>query len=64
LSVAIIVSLIGATTTDKGLAVTCVLDESVYEKGIKVPDDEFASIHICHADFHGEWNYTIKPNRS
>ena len=60
-SAAVIVALIGATTTAKGLAVTCVLDEATYEKGLKVTDDEFAAINIVLADFHGEWNYTIIP---
>jgi hypothetical protein len=61
-STAVIVSLIGATKTEKGLAVSCVLDESTYETGRKVTDNEFSSIYITQADFHGEWNYTITPN--
>ena len=63
-SVAIIVSLIGATKTEKGLSVTCVLDEATYEKGCKVTDvtdAEFSSISINPSKFHGEWNYTITP---
>jgi hypothetical protein len=59
LSVAVIISLISATKTEKGLSVTCVLDESVYQKGIEVSDAEFDSLRIIHNDFHGEWNYTI-----
>ncbi len=35
-----------------------------YPKGIKVSDDEFASIRLIRDDFHGEWNYTIEPNTS
>lgn len=61
-STAVIVSLAGATKTEKGLAVTCVLDEATYEKGRKVTDDEFSSISITRSDFHGEWNYIITPN--
>jgi len=61
ISAAVIVALIGATTTEKGLAVTCVLDEAIYEKGLKVTDAEFDAIKIKPADFHGEWNYTIIP---
>ena len=61
ISSAVIVSLIGSTKTEKGLSVTCVLDETAYEKGLKVPDDEFDSISISPADFHGEWNYVINP---
>jgi len=62
ISRALVVSLIGATTTSTGLVVTCVLDESVYQKGIKVSDEEFATINISAAEFHGEWNYTISEN--
>ena len=60
-STAVIVSLIGATTTQKGLAVSCILDEAIYEKGLKVTDDEFSEINMVPADFHGEWNYSINP---
>ena len=56
---ALVVSLIGATTTTSGLAVMCVLDESEYQSGIKVSDELFNSINISTADFHGEWNYSI-----
>lgn len=56
-----IVSLIAATTTEKGLEVRCELDESTYEKGRKVSDAEMETINILPHDFHGEWNYTICP---
>jgi len=38
--------LIGATKTEKGLSIRCVLDELSYEKGIEVTDEEFDSINI------------------
>jgi len=63
ISAAIIVSLIGATKTEKGLSIRCVLDEQTYEKGIHVTDKEFHSIHIKTDEFHGEWNYTICHNK-
>ena len=56
-----IVSLIGATTTSKGLRVKSVLDESEYAQGIKVEDEELEKLNIIAHVFHGEWNYTIKP---
>jgi hypothetical protein len=59
---ALILSLIGATKTEKGLAIQSVIDESVYEKGIKVSDRDFDSINIKKDLFHGEWNYTICRN--
>ena len=62
ISVSVIVNLIGATKTEKGLSIRCVLDESTYEKGIEVTDEEFNSINIKKNDFHGEWNYTICRN--
>ena len=57
----VIVDLISATTTDTGLKVRCELDEKSYPKGIVVSDQEMAKIKILRADFHGEWNYTIRP---
>jgi hypothetical protein len=59
---ALVVSLIGVTTTSTGLRVTCVLDETEYETGIKIRDEEFGTINIANTDFHGEWNYTIFTN--
>ena len=58
----VIVDLISATTTDTGLTVRCELDTGRYPKGIAVTDQEMAEIDLHRADFHGEWNYTIKPN--
>ena len=59
----VIVQLIANTTTKTGLAVACRLDESSYEKGIKVSNAEMASLTIQPANFHGEWNYTFIPRR-
>lgn len=55
----VIVQLIGATATRKGLKVQAALDDRAYPKGIKVTDEEMASIPIRRHDFRGEWNYTI-----
>jgi len=60
-SAAVILKLIGATRTSKGLTVSCVLDAHRYEKGRKVSDADYDSIHILPAAFHGEWNYKIRP---
>jgi len=56
-----IVSLIGATKTTTGLTVSCRLDPRTYEKGRKVSDAQMKTINLHPHDFHGEWNYTIKP---
>ena len=58
-----IVELIGATTTKTGLKIECALDTRTYEKGIKISDDEMATLNIAGDGFHPEWNYTIKPRR-
>jgi transposase len=59
-----IVSLIGSTTTSTGLRVRAQLDTRAYPIGIKVSADELAQVHVAPDDFHGEWNYTINPQRS
>jgi hypothetical protein len=55
------VRLIAATTTAKGLTVTCRLDRRKYPKGRKVTDEELAAVNMTRLRFHGEWNYTIRP---
>jgi hypothetical protein len=59
-----VVELIASTTTKTGLIVRCELDSRSYPKGIKVSDDEMASININGDTFHPEWNYTISPRGS
>jgi len=56
-----IVSLIAATKTVTGLRVRCELDPCRYPKGLRVTDEEFATVNLHRDDFHGEWNYTISP---
>lgn len=57
----VIVELISATKTDKGLTVTCVLDKRNYETGKKVSEKDFNNINIRNNEFHGDWNYKILP---
>jgi transposase len=57
-----VVSLIGATTSSSGLKVYAELDESTYERGVKVSDSELAAVSLAPDEFHGEWNYVIKPH--
>ena len=33
------------------------------QAGGKVSDEELAAVNIVPCDFHGEWNYTIRPSR-
>jgi transposase len=61
---AIVVNLIGSTTTESGLTVHAELDASKYEKGRKITDKEFAKVNLTPSRFHGEWNYVIRPNEN
>jgi hypothetical protein len=56
-----VVELIASTTTKTGLTVRCELDTRTYPKGIKVSDEEMATLKITGDKFHPEWNYTISP---
>ena len=60
-SLATIVNLIANTTTDTGLRIETSIDSTIYEKGIKVTDEELDSLNIKREKFHGEWNYRIMP---
>jgi hypothetical protein len=55
----VIVQLIGATTTRQGLKVHAQRDLGTYPIGVKVSDQDLATVPIRPHDFHGAWNYTI-----
>jgi len=57
----VVVNLIGSTTTDSGLRIRSQLDENSYQAGIKVSDEELAEMAIERDEFHGEWNYRLRP---
>jgi transposase len=56
-----IVELISATET-KTLKVRSEHDSRTYKTKVKVSDSELASVPLVPHDWHGEWNYTIKPS--
>ncbi len=60
-SLEVVLELISHTTTSEGLTVTAVKDSNTYPTGLKVSDDELAALNLYRESFHGEWNYTIKP---
>jgi transposase len=62
-SLKVIVSLIAATTTRKGLKVHAEIGDRKYPTGIKVPDEDMARINLRCDEFHGEWNYEILPRQ-
>ena len=57
-----IVNLIAATTTAKGLKVTCRLDRRKYPIGREVSNAQMKGINLERNKFHGEWNYKIRPS--
>jgi len=61
-SLAVIVNLIGHTTTRTGLTVRADLDTGAYPTGVKVPDIDLAAVQLEPAAFHGDWNYMIAPH--
>lgn len=63
LSYQVIVSLIAATTTQAGLRVEAAVDRNKYPSGVKVADAEVRRVNLKPARFHGDWNYTVGPQR-
>jgi len=57
----VIVNLIAATTTAKGLRVKARLDPKAYPAGVKVSAADVESVNLRPARFHGDWNYTVVP---
>ncbi len=56
-----VIELISHTTTEEGLHVTALKDSQTYPTGLTVTDAELKALNIVRDAFHGEWNYTIKP---
>jgi transposase len=57
----VIVSTIAATTTRAGLTVRAELDPGSYPGGVKVSDEQMARLPLDRHDWHGDWNYTLRP---
>jgi Rhodopirellula transposase DDE domain len=57
----VIVSVIAATTTRTGLEVRAELDPGSYPTGAEVSDAELAALPLDRHDWHGEWNYALRP---
>ena len=53
--------LIASTTTQTGLTVRCELDTNTYPKGIKVSEQQMATLNLQRDAFHPDWNYVISP---
>ena len=61
-----ILNYINTTKTKTGLKVRAILDETVYEKGIKISDKEMKKINlnIKYHDMLPQWNYSIFPSEN
>ncbi len=57
----VIIQLIAATTTRSGLRVTAHSDPGKYPDKLKVTDEEMESLNLVRSEFHGDWNYALKP---
>ena len=56
------ISLIGSTTTEKGLTVICRLDENHYETGKKITEEQKGRLKITFNGPNEKWNYIIAPS--
>jgi hypothetical protein len=59
-----IVDLIGSTRTTTGLRVKARLDKRTYPTGIVVTKEQMSRLALEQHEFHGEWNYELRPRRS
>jgi hypothetical protein len=59
----VIINLIAHTATKSGLRIRAALDRGRYPIGVSVAAEELAAVNLKRAEFHGEWNYIILPNR-
>ena len=57
----VIVQTIAATTTRTGLRVHAELDASTYDTGVKVSDAQMEALPLTRHNWHGDWNYTLRP---
>jgi hypothetical protein len=57
----VIVQTIAATTTATGLRVHAELDTSAYGTGVKISDRQMDALPLTRHDWHGDWNYTLRP---
>lgn len=59
-----VVNLISATTTTKGLRIRAMLDDTIYETGVKITDAQMKELNIRLHSHNPEWNYSLSPRIS
>lgn len=57
----VLLELLNHTTTKTGLTVHAMLDTNHYQTGTKITKKDMEHLTIERDVFHGDWNYTIKP---
>jgi hypothetical protein len=57
----VIVAAISATTTGTGLRVRAELDTGTCPPSAKISDEQMAALPLRRHDWHGDWNYTLRP---
>jgi hypothetical protein len=62
-SLVVIVELISATKTSTGLEAECIIDKNNYQKSIKISDDLMNDLDLINHNYHGDWNYSLKPKK-
>jgi hypothetical protein len=58
-----VINLIGNTSNRGGLVVRARLDRRRYPTGKRVSKSELRALKVEPDDFHGEWNYVIRPRK-
>jgi Rhodopirellula transposase DDE domain len=56
-----VINLISATKTRTGLNIRAVLDQSHYEKGLSITDEEMQKLRLRKHEHNPQWNYTLCP---
>jgi hypothetical protein len=56
-----VIQLIGMTRTAAGLSVKAKLDKRKYPTGVEITKEEMDGLALHQHEFHGEWNYELRP---
>ena len=59
----VIINLIANTSTKQGLRIKAELDHAKYPLKTKVTNQELSAVRLIQNQFHGEWNYEIRPTK-
>jgi hypothetical protein len=59
-----LIQLIGHTRTAAGLRVKAKVDNGTYPTGVVTSKEEMQRLNLHGHDFHGEWNYELRPRQS